>query len=261
MSKLHTNGIDLYYEVHGAGQPVVLIHGLGSSTRDWEFQVPELAKHYQVITFDLRGHGLSGKPMGPYTLPLFAADTAGLLKTLGVESAQVVGISLGGGVALQLALDAPALIKTLVIVNSGPSMGGTPEERTKEIDSRVALVKQMGMAAMGKALAPRLFPKAEHAALRETFVARWAENDPGAYLDALRSMTDWDVTDQLRSIRCPTLVMASDQDYTPIAMKEAYVKLMPNAELVVIRDAHHAVPLEQPAAFNAALTQFLAKHS
>jgi 3-oxoadipate enol-lactonase len=261
MSKSHTNGIELYYEVQGTGQPLVLIHGLGSSTRDWEFQVPELSKNYQVITFDLRGHGKSDKPMGPYSISMFASDTAGLLKALGLESAHFVGISLGGGVAFQLAIDAPALVKTLVIVNSGPSMGGTPDERKKEFDSRVAIVKQMGMSAMGQALAPRLFPKSEHASLRDTFVARWAENDPRAYIDALLSMADWDVTNQLGSIRCPTLVIAADQDYTPVASKEAYVRLMPNAELVVIPEAHHATPIEQPQAFNVALKQFLGRHS
>jgi 3-oxoadipate enol-lactonase len=261
MPKLHINDIEVYYEMTGAGQPVVLIHGLGSSTQDWEFQVPELAKKYRVITFDLRGHGQSEKSPGPYSISMFASDTAGLLKSLGLVSAHIVGISLGGGVAFQLAIDAPAMVKTLVIVNSGPSMGGTPEERKKEIESRVTLVNKMGMSAMGQALAPRLFPKPEDVSLRDTFVARWAQNDPRAYLDALLSMTDWNVTHQLGSIECPTLVIASDQDYAPLALKEEYVKQMPHAELDVISDAHHAVPLEHPQAFNAILRRFLDAHS
>ena len=261
MPKLRVNGIDLYYEMTGAGQPVVLIHGLGSSTRDWEFQTHDLAKEYQVITFDLRGHGQSDKPAGPYSISMFASDAAGLLKSLGVVSAHIVGISLGGGVAFQLAIDAPAVVKTLVIVNSGPSMGGTPEERKKEIESRVTLVNKMGMSAMSQALAPRLFPKPEDVSLRDTFVARWAENDSRAYLDALLSMADWNVTHQLASIKCPTLVIASDQDYSPLALKEEYVKQMPHAELEVIGDAHHAVPLEHPQAFNAILKRFLDKHN
>jgi 3-oxoadipate enol-lactonase len=261
MSKLRINAIDLHYEIQGAGHPIVLIHGLGSSARDWEFQVPEFCKNYQVVTFDLRGHGLSDKPPGPYSIPLFASDTAGLLKALKLEPAHIVGISLGGGVALQLAIDAPALAKTLVVVNSGPAIVGTGDEGQKEIDARIALVEKMGMRGMGQALAARLFPKPEHASLAATFVDRWAENDPRAYVDALQSMVGWNVTDRLGSIRCPTLVVSADQDYSPVALKQAYVKLMPDAELVVIADAHHAVPLEQPQAFNAALEKFLAKHS
>lgn len=150
------------------------------------------------------------------------------------------------------------MVKTITIVNSGPSMGGTPEQARQEIERRAGIVRQLGMRAMGEALSPNLFPKPEHAALRETFVARWAENDPQAYVEALRSMLDWDVADRLGALGCPTLILAADQDYSPLAAKEAYVKLIPNARLVVIPEAHHAVPLEQPEKFNAALADFLA---
>ena len=260
MPTIPANHINLYYEEHGDGQPLVFIHGLGSSTRDWEFQVPEFSKSYRVIAFDLRGHGQSDKPAGPYHLPMLAADLAGLLQALRIPSAHLVGISLGGGVAFQFALDYPAMVKTLTIVNSGPSLGGTPEQARQEIERRVGIVQQLGMRAMGEALSPNLFPKPEHAALRETFVARWAENDPRAYIEATRSMLGWNVVDQLGAIVCPTLILAADQDYSPVAAKEAYVKMTPHARLVVIPDAHHATPIEQPEKFNAALTDFLAQH-
>lgn len=261
MSKIQSNNINLYYEVSGDGQPVVFIHGLGSSIRDWEFQVPEFSKSYQVITFDLRGHGRSDKPKGPYHIPMFAADLASLLSVLGLAAAHIVGISLGGAVAFQFALDHPAMVKTLTIVNSGPSLGGTPEQAQQEIERRVAIVQQLGMRAMGQALSPNLFPQPEHAALRETFIERWAENDPGAYIEATRSMLGWNVTDRLGSIQCQTLIIAADQDYTPVAVKEAYVKLLPNAQLVVIPNAHHATPIEQPEKFNGVLMAFLAQNN
>lgn len=260
MPQMMSNGIQLYYERQGQGPPLLFIHGLGSSTRDWESQTGPFAANYQVITFDLRGHGRSEKPPGPYTLPMFTADTAGLLKALDLEAAHVVGVSLGGGVAFQLALDHPELVKTLTIVNSAPAMGGSPEDAQREIDRRVAIVQQVGMRAMGEALASNLFPQPEHAALRQTFVERWAENDPAAYIAATRSMLGWSVQDQIGAIQCPTLVIAADQDYTPVASKEAYIQLMPHAELVVIHDAHHAVPVEKAEAFNAVLATFLAQH-
>ncbi|HUH98484.1 MAG TPA: alpha/beta hydrolase [Anaerolineales bacterium] len=261
MSKMLIDEIDLYYERSGQGAPLLFVHGLGSSTRDWEPQVKEFSKNYQVIAFDLRGHGQSDKPAGPYSMPLFASDTAGLLRALGIEAAHIVGISLGGAVALQLALDSPKLVKTLTIVNSAPSLGGTPEQAKAEIDRRVGIVRQTGMRAMGEALAPNLFPKAEHEALRRAFIESWAQNDPRAYIDSTLSMLGWDVTGQVNTIRCPTLILASDQDYTPPASKEAYARLMPEAQLVVISDAHHAVPMEAPDKFNAALKEFLSKHS
>ena len=257
MPTILANHINLYYEEHGSGQPLIFIHGLGSSTLDWEFQVPEFSKSYRVITFDLRGHGQSDKPTGPYHISMLAVDLAGLFQALNIPSAHLVGISLGGAVAFQFALDYPASVKTLTIVNSGPSLGGTPEEAQQEIERRVGIVKQLGMRAMGEALSPTLFPKPEQAALRETFVKRWAENDPRAYIEATRSVLGWNVTDKLEKIKCPTLILAADQDYTPVAEKEAYVKLIPQARLVVISEAHHATSLEQPEKFNAALREFL----
>jgi len=259
MPTLLSNNIHLYYETHGQGQPLVFIHGLGSSTQDWVAQVAEFSPSYQVITFDLRGHGQSDKPDGPYAMPMFAADLAGLLQTLGIGPAHVVGISLGGAVAFQFALDHPARVKTLTIVNSAPTMGDQAAAQ-QEIDRRVGIVQQLGMRAMGQALSPNLFPKPEHAALRETFVERWAANDPRAYIEATRSMLDWDVVKELGSIHCPTLVIAADADYSPVAVKEWYAKLMPNAQLVVIPDAHHATPIEQPQPFNQVLDHFLAAH-
>jgi len=259
MPLVSANHINLYYESHGDGPPLVFIHGLGSSTLDWESQIPAFPS-YQVITFDLRGHGRPDKPPGPYSLPMMAADLAGLLQALDIPSAHVVGISLGGGVALQFAIDYPAMVKTLTVVNSGPALGGTPEQAQMEIDRRVGIVQQLGMRAMGVALAPNLFPKPEHAALREKFIARWAENDPTAYIEATRSMLGWNVMEQLGTIQCPTLILAADQDYSPVAAKEAYVSLIPHAELVVIPETHHAIPMEEPEKFNAALKQFLDDH-
>jgi pimeloyl-ACP methyl ester carboxylesterase len=257
MAERVVNGILLHYETTGQGRPLVFIHGLGSSTRDWEYQVDDFSRSYEVITFDLRGHGQSDKPPGPYSIPMFAEDTAALLKELGVGSAHVVGVSLGGAVALQLALDHPELVKTLTVVNSAPAMHGSPEQIKQEVDRRVAIVQQVGMRAMGEALAPNLFPDPEQTDLRTTFVERWAENDPRAYIDATRSVAEWNVLDKVTSIECPTLVIAAEYDYSPVAVKEAYVKLMPNAQLVVIRGAHHGVPMEKPAEFNSVLAAFL----
>jgi pimeloyl-ACP methyl ester carboxylesterase len=259
VSKLQSNSISLYYEIQGEGQPLVFIHGLGSSTQDWEAQVPEFSKSYQVITFDLRGHGQSDKPAGPYQMAMFAADLASLLQSLGIESAHIVGISLGGAVAFQFAIDFPGMVKTLTIVNSAPTMG-EQEQAKAEVDRRVGIVQQLGMRAMGQALSANLFPRPEDATLRDRFVERWAANDPQAYIEATRSMLGWDVTNQLGSIQSPTLIMAADQDYSPIAVKEAYIKLLPNAALAVIPDSRHATPLEDPQKFNAVLGQFLAKH-
>jgi pimeloyl-ACP methyl ester carboxylesterase len=195
---------------------------------------------------------------------VFAADVAGLMQRLGVttaDPAHVVGISLGGGVAFQLALDYPSLVKTLTIINSAPAIAASHDEGEAEIKRRVAIVQQLGMQVMAEALAPNLFPRNEHAHLREDFIRRWAENDPEAYIQATQSMSGWDVRDRIGEIRCPVLVIAADQDYSPVAVKEAYVKTIPQAKLVVIPDSHHAVPIERPGEFNAVLSSFLAEYN
>jgi len=257
MATVRVNGVELYYEVHGEGAPVLLIHGLGSSTRDWEPQVPALAAAYKVIAFDVRGHGRSEKPRQRYSVKLFADDTAALIRALGIAPIHVVGISMGGMIAFQLAADAPELVRSLAIVNSGPAMPIKTFAQRLMIWSRVAIVRVRGMRKMGEVLATRLLPEPEHAAARAQFIERWADNDPRAYLAALHGLVNWTVMDALPRIARPVLVLTGDKDYTPLAFKQAYTAMMPEAELVVIDDARHFMPIERPEPFNRALLSFL----
>ena len=126
--------------------------------------------------------------------------------------------------------------------------------------TRVAIVRVQGMRKMGAVLAARLLPKPEHAALRAGFIERWAANDPTAYLSALNGLVNWGVMDRLASIECPVLVLTADQDYTPVAIKQAYTAMLKNAELVIVADSRHFMPLERPEAFNAALISFLTRN-
>ncbi len=261
MPKLYVCDINLYYEVNGQGHPILFIHGLGSSTRDWEQQVPLFSKHYQVVTFDTRGHGKSDKPPGPYNISLFATDTAELIKGLDLPPPHIVGISLGGMIALQLAVSVPDLVKSLTIVNAGPEFIVRTIKEHLLVLQRQFIVRLLGMRKMGEVLSKRLFPKPEQEKLRRLFVERWAENDPRAYRDAMRAIVGWSVTDLLSTIQCPTLVIAADQDYTTVALKEAYVARMPRAELEVISDSRHATPVEQPEKFNKALMAFLLRQA
>ena len=259
MPKLHINGIDLYHEKAGNGQPVLFIHGLGSSCRDWEMQTPDFSKQYQVITFDLRGHGQSEKPRGPYSMLLFAKDAAELVRALGIAPVHVVGISLGGMIAFQMAVDHPELIKSLVIVNAGPEVVVRTMRDRWNVFMRFAIVRLLGMRKMGEVLSRRLFPKEEQAGTQKLFVERWAENDTRAYVETLRAIVGWSVTDQIHKINTPTLVLAADGDYTPVSAKQAFVSKMPQAELVVIEDSRHATPVDSAEKFNEVVMSFLSK--
>ncbi|MFZ0547824.1 MAG: alpha/beta hydrolase [Candidatus Promineifilaceae bacterium] len=251
------NGIDLYYEMEGDGEAVVFIHGLGSSSRDWEQQMDFFAEQFRVVALDLRGHGRSEKPPGPYSMKMFAGDTAELIKTLDLGAVHVVGISLGGMVAFQLALDSPDSVKSLVIINSGPEVVARTLRERWQVFVRRAIVQFLGMRRMGEVLSERLFPKAEQAELRAVFVERWAENNPKAYMATLNAIVGWSVAKRIGEIEARTLVISADQDYTPVADKEAYVTQMQNAELVVIEDARHAVTVERPKAVNEAVMGWL----
>jgi pimeloyl-ACP methyl ester carboxylesterase len=110
---------------------------------------------------------------------------------------------------------------------------------------------------MGQVLASKLLPKPEHAADRATFIQRWAQNEPNAYLRSLRALIGWSVTERLPAIACPTLIVSADQDYSPVAYKEYYTKLIPGAKLAVVADSRHMLPVERPAEFNRVVVDFL----
>lgn len=257
MPKITLNNAEIYHETAGKGQVVLFIHGLGSSVRDWEMQIPAFSKSFQTVAFDLRGHGQSQKPQGPYSMSLFASDAAELIKSLGGAPVHVVGISLGGMVAFQFAVNHPELVKSLTIVNSGPEVVVRTLKDRWQVFLRFAIVRLLGMRKMGEVLSKRLFPKPEQTNLRDTFVERWAENDTRAYLDTLRAIVGWSVADRIGEIAAPTLVVAADGDYTPVSAKQEYVSKMMNAKLVVIQDSRHAVPVEKPEEFNKIVIGFL----
>jgi 3-oxoadipate enol-lactonase len=255
--------IRLHYEASGAGERLLFVHGLGSSSRDWENQVPYFSERYRVVTPDLRGHGKSDKPPGPYSIPLFANDIAELIRTLDLGPSHVVGISLGGFVASQLAVDHPDLMRSLVVVNSAPELpADTFRERLrtkKELLLRRLIVQLFGMRTLGRFLGKKLFPKPEQTDLKSTFVERWAENDPRVYLYTLAAISRWSVRERLSSIRCPTCVVSGERDFLPMSLKQEYIAKTSNAELVVIPDSGHLTPVDQPERFNEALMSFLTK--
>lgn len=249
--------IDVYYEVHGEGEPLMLVHGLGSSTEDWAPQVDYFARQYKVVTYDVRGHGRTAKPKAPYSVKQFAEDTAALIQYLGLGATHVMGISMGGMIALQLVADHPSLVRTLTVVNSGPELVLRTWKQRVGIYQRFVIVRLMGMRKMGQVLSTALLPRPEHADARRTFVERWARNEPGAYLRSLRALIGWSVTDRLGAIASPTLVVGADQDYTSVAFKQEYTNAIPTARLVVVPDSRHMLPVERPAEFNAVVGQFL----
>lgn len=257
MSYFENDGCQLHYEDYGRGMPVLLVHGLGSSTRDWEYQIPALAARYRVIAIDVRGHGRSDKPRERYSIAAFADDVAALIEHLGLIDVHLVGISMGGMIGFQLGVDNPELLRSLTIVNSGPEVRPHSPKDYLDIAKRWTVSRLFSLEKIAAALGGLLFPLPEQADLRRKIQERWPQNDKRAYLSALDAIIGWGVRDRLQRIHCPTLVVTADRDYTPVSLKETYVKEMPNARLVVIENSRHATPLDQPERFNATLLDFI----
>ncbi|MEO7084125.1 MAG: alpha/beta fold hydrolase [Gemmatimonadaceae bacterium] len=257
MPTITLGDLETFYVRVGRGEPVLLVHGLGSSTEDWAPQLAALEGTFTAVAYDVRGHGRTAKPAGKYTISRFAGDAAKLIDRLGLGPVHVIGLSMGGMIAFQLAVNHPELVRSLVIVNSGPEMVPRTWREKLAIAQRRFIIRMMGMRKMGEVLAARLLPSPEHAAQRGTFVERWARNDKRAYMRSLNALVGWSVMDSLPSIACPVLVVSADQDYTPVALKQAYTSRMPNASLVVIPESRHVLPLERPEAFNEAVLRFL----
>src|SRR5688572_14793964 len=144
MGVVRVDGVRLYYQTAGSGPPLLLLHGLGSSSRDWEHQIPDFAAHFQVIAPDFRGHGGSSRSEGGYSVERFAADTWSLLEQLGVGPVAVLGYSMGGAVAMQMALERRGAITHLILSNTLPSFRTDTLAKRWLLWSRLLLMGWLG---------------------------------------------------------------------------------------------------------------------
>lgn len=260
MPYFQANDAALYYEAIGAGPPLLLLHGLGSSLRDWFAQAKHFSGAYRVIRIDMRGHGRSKKPDGGYSIPQMASDAAALLDHLDLEAAHVVGLSLGGMVTLQMALDHPERVRTATAVNCDVDYRLDSLLDWAIYLTRYLVVRLLGPRVMARLLAPILLPDPEHEDLRKTFIRRYSENDREVLLACINAIAGWSIQERLSEIKRPVLIVASENDYSEVAVKKKYAAKIPGARLVVIPGAHHAVPVEQSERFNAEFEHFLQRH-
>ena len=244
-----------------SGPPVVLLHGLGSSSADWPEQQDVLERDYRVIAVDLPGHGASPLPAGPLTVEGMAAAVGALLAALDEPPAHVLGLSLGACVALRLALAAPARVRSLTLVNPFACVQAGGPGDVVRLAQRVLLLGTRPMSAMAAHVARRLFPWPEQRPLYEAAVVSLAATPRAVYFAALRALARFDARGQVAAIRQPTLIVAGDRDTSvPLAAKLTLAAAMPRARLLIVPASGHATPHDQPEIFNRALLEFLAAH-
>ena len=253
----HVNRINLHYETKGQGPAVLFLHGLGSSADDWALQVPAFAEQYRVITLDLRAHGQS-ESNGQFSIETMADDVGELLTQLDAAPAHAVGLSLGGCVALALALRHASRVRSLTIVNSFARYRLNGWATFQRGLKRTWLLLFKPMPALAAFVAEGLFPKLEQRPFYEAAIASLSKNDKRTYWQSIRAIRFFDIEQQVSAIRCPTLIVAGDRDTTvPLASKQFLHRAMTGSHLLIVPDSGHATPYDQYEIFNRAVMEFI----
>ena len=252
--------VELHYEAIGQGSPLVLIHGWGGDWSNNLFQIP-LAYHYRLILPDLRGHGRSPKPQTECTAEILATDVNRLLEKLDVEKAIVCGRSLGGMVALQLALDYPQKVEALILVNTASTASAAGELFDELISLLSAPNPVETLGGMMSSLPA--FIEVSKSPIGSMFIEAILEGleqlEPKALIELTRGMKRFDVTDRLSEIEIPTLIVGAAQDSaTPVVFSEEMHKRIAGSEYAII-DAEHALAIIRPDEFNKLVRNFLKK--
>ena len=229
MPTVRGNDIDMYYEIHGEGEPLVLIAGLNSDHTLYRGILPRLAERYQVVAFDNRGVGQTDKPDIPYSIEMMAEDTAGLLDALGIAQAHILGTSMGGRIAAALALQHPQHVKSLILVSTIlKSLKGTPMTWSR---LRISLMLKIPMIRG---------PHPYYAVARQ--------------LEASRA---YDCMDRLNEIQVPTLILHGKKDKSaPYRLAEAMHGGIKDSQMITFQGGHLFFIL-RPKQFIEAITDFL----
>ena len=249
-----------YIDENPAGQStILLLHGLGADGSSWGLQIPGLAEAgFRVLAPDARGFGQSPYPGGQHTVAQMAQDMARLLTELRVGPAHVVGISMGGVLALQLALDHPNQVHKLVLVNTFASLRPKSLKVWAYFLYRFLLVHIIGLSAQARAVSWRIFPRPEQEELRRILYTQIMQADVHGYRTTMRALALFNVKERLHEIKMPTLVVTGENDTTVPPDNQAALALgIPNARHTIVPGAGHAITAEQPQVFNQILLKFL----
>lgn len=262
MAKARINGIDIHYEVHGEGEPLLLIQGLGHSSKFWFFQVPEFSKRFQAIVYDNRGIGDSDKPDEPYSIAGEAEDAVGLLDHLKIDRAHVLGVSRGGYIAQELAISHPERVKKLILI--GTHYGG-PEylEATKELWTEILDVAGLSLEEVYrkgvKYLTTPAFFARETKMVERLVEIRMANPQPAyAFQRQFAGAAAFDAKERVKGIAVPTLVIAGEEDrVVPNWLSEKLARQISNARFEIIEGVAHLSFIEQPDVVNRMVVEFL----
>jgi 3-oxoadipate enol-lactonase len=255
--KARTNGIELSYTVEGNGPWLAMSHSLACNSHMWDEQMPLLTKRFKVLRFDTRGHGASEAPVGAYTLEQMADDAKGLLDALGIRTAHWVGLSMGGMIGQTFALKYPGVLTSVVLADTTSRY---PAEAAPMWADRIRIAEAKGMEPLVQPTLERWFTapyRAAHPGQIKRIGDMIRATPVAGYVGCCNAIPKISLTARLKEIKVPALVIVGADDAgTPPAMAREIHESLPGSELVVIPSAAHLSNVEQPAAFDAALTKF-----
>lgn len=257
MALASVNGIQLDYSDSGEGDAVVLLHGLGSTKRDWDRQIPVLSEKFRVIAPDFRAHGNSTKIPANQGVEIMTEDVFQLLKYLEISRASFVGFSMGGAVCFQMAVSHPEMVDKMVIINSGPDFNNPNDSGVDILAARTKIIKENGFLYLAESISEGMFPEDNQKEWREDFKNRLISNDEDAYLHTFGELMKWGIGEKVSTVGKKTLIVASDMDYTPVNYKKDYSEKMPDAQLVIVENSRHGIVLDQADKLNEELLKFL----
>jgi len=261
MPHITRNGVKVFYECMGQGSPaLVFLHPWSTNHYIWANQVNDFARNHRVMVMDHRGHGQSDKPASGYAIGEMAADVVAAMDAAGIERAVLIGNSIGGMVAMQTALDAPARVIANLILSSGTNLGAsTPPEVAEAMqkDWRAVFsgLLDAAIARKSKAEKPEIQAFMEGCFRNET---NFTENVFWTSVADPNGVFNWNISDRLKDIKQPTLIIAGVEDgATTVEQNQFLADRIPGSEIKIYQDVGHFCQLEKPMVFNEDLRAFL----
>ena len=248
MPHLNRDGVQIYYEDHGSGSPLLLSHGYTATSQMWEGQVAAFSNRYRLITWDMRGHGRSDSPADPaqYSEDLTVADMAALLDHLEIDTATLGGLSLGGYLTLAFYRRHPQRATALLLFDTGPGYKNDEARNgwNRHAERRATDLEERALAALNQS--PEVAASRHRGAQGLALAAR-----------GMLVQRNAKVIEMLPTISVPTLVLAGAEDTPFLAATDYMTMKIPGATKAIIPHAGHASNLDQPKAFNDAVSSFL----
>lgn len=254
--KANVNGTEIYYELHGRESApwLILSHSLACTVRMWDPQIAAFQDKYRILAYDMRGHGQSAAPAGPYSLEMLAEDVLELLKILKIQKACFCGLSIGGMIGQTLALKQPGLFERMVLADTGHAQNA---DAIKQWEERIRIAEEKGMQALVAGTMERWFTEPFRATPAARKIADLIAVTPVAgYVGCGQAIMKLNTTARLKDIKLPVLAVAGEQDLAAAGTRHIGENV-PGAKLVMIPQAAHIANIEQAEAFNKALRDFL----